>query len=359
MSNDGTKFTNVRPEEQLARLVDGYLNTQLIYVATVLGIADALADGPRASDDLARAVDVQPVALHRVLRGLAAIGVLDEIGDSRLALTPSGALLRDGVPGSMRGAVLARGGLYYEVAAGLLDAVREGGSAFERFRGESFFGYLAAHPEESAVFQGSMAARSVHEAAAVVAIYDFSRFRRLIDVGGGQGILLAAILQAAPALHGTLLDRPDAVEQARRRLEAADVIGRWTLVDGDFFAAIPTGGDCYLLSRVIHDWDDEAARRILRRCHEAMPNDGTLLLVEAVLPERAADQPAAIRMDLHMLTLLGGRERTETEYRELLAAAGFTLERVMPTASPAGICVLEARADPSPGSSPSHGEGST
>jgi hypothetical protein len=343
-----TKSATLRPEEHLSRLVDGYLNTQLIYIAVVLGIADALTDGPLASSELAHIAHANPLALHRVLRGLAAIDVLAEHEDGRFALTPSGALLQDSVPGSLRGAVLARGGLYYQVAAGLLDAVRKGGSAFERARGQSFFGHLAEHPDEAAIFQGSMAARSAHEAVSVVESYDFGRFRRIVDVGGGQGILLTAILQTAPELHGTLLDRPVAVEQARHRLAGVDLLHRCELVDGDFFAAVPANGDCYLLSRVIHDWDDEAAIRILQRCREAMPADGTLLLVEAVLPEHAADQPAAIRMDLHMLTLVGGRERTTTEYRTLLAAAGFILDRVIPTRSPAGICILEAKANPSP-----------
>ncbi|MGD9890938.1 MAG: methyltransferase [Dehalococcoidia bacterium] len=352
MTERGRRSPDLPPQEQLERLVDGYLTTQLIYVATVLGIPDALAEGPLTSSELASAPCVNSLALHRVLRGLAAIGVLDEQEDGRFTLTPSGALLQDGVPGSLRGAVLARGGLYYEVAGGLLDALREGGSAFEQIRGQSFFDYLAEHSDEAAVFQGSMAARSTQEAASVVASYDFGRFHRLVDVGGGHGILLAAILQAAPALHGTLLDRPVAVEHARRQLEAIDVIDRCTLVEGDFFAAVPAGDDGYLLSRVILDWDDEAARRILRRCHEAMPPDGTLLLVEAILPEHAADQPAAIRMDLHMLTLLGGRERTEAEYRELLESAGFRLQRVVPTPSTVGIRILEAKADPSPGPSP-------
>jgi hypothetical protein len=352
MRSEDSNSGLIRPEEHLSQLVDGYLSTQLINVAVMLGIADALADGPRSSDDLADVAGANPLALHRVLRGLAALGVLDEQDGGRFGLTPSGALLRSGVPGSFRAAALARGGLYYQVAAELPDAVRRGGSAFEQAHGRSFFDHLAEYPDEAATFQASMAARSTHEADAVVESYDFGRFRRLIDVGGGQGILLAAILQSAPGVHGTLFDRPAAVEQARDRLRVAGVLDRCALVAGDFFAEVPAGGDCYLLSRVIHDWDDEAAVRILMRCRDAIAINGTLLLVEAILPEHAADQPAAIRMDLHMLTLLGGRERTEAEYRTLLATMGFTLDRVIRTPSPSGICVLEARADPSPGPSP-------
>jgi hypothetical protein len=348
MRREQSNAATLRPEEHLSQLVDGYLNTQLINVAVVLGIPDALTDSPRSSSDLADAARADPVALHRVLRGLATLGVLDELDGGRFGLTPIGALLQGGVPGSLRAAAIARGGLYYQVAAGLPDAVRKGGSAFELVHGRTFFDHLAEHPAEAATFQASMAARSAHEASAVIESFDFGRFQRLIDVGGGQGILLAAILQATPAILGTLLDRPVAVEQARDRLQAAGLLGRCELVGGDFFVAVPAGGDCYLLSRVIHDWDDEAAVHILRRCRDAMAVGGTLLLVEAILPEHAADQPAAIRMDLHMLTLLGGRERTEAEYRGLLTTSGFTLERVIHTSSPSGICILEGRADPSP-----------
>lgn len=338
----GSAWTAPPAPQQLSRLMDGYLNTQLLYLAAVLGIADTLAAGPLTAAELGRAVGADPGALHRVLRGLAAEAVLEEHADGRFGLTPAGALLRDGVPGSVRGAVLARGDLYYRAAAGLLDAVRGGGSAFQQVNGREFFDHLADHPSEAAAFQGSMAARSTQEAADVVAVYDFGRFRHLVDVGGGQGILLAAILRAAPALQATLLDEPSVVEQAHPRLAAAGVLDRCRVTGGDFFADVPAGGDCYLLSRVIHDWDDGAAQRILGRCRAAMPADGALLLVEAVLPERAQDQPAAIRMDLHMLTLLSGRERTAAEYEALLASSGFALRRIVSTPPAAGVSVIEA-----------------
>jgi hypothetical protein len=331
------------PAAQLAALMDGFLTTQILYVAAELGVADALADSPRTGEDLATALGAEPGALYRVLRGLAAVGVLDELPDRRFGLTRLGALLRDGDPGSQRGAVLARGRLYYRALDGLLDAVRAGGTAFERAHGRSFFDHLAAHPAEAAAFQGSMASRSGQEAAAVVAAYDFGGIRRLVDVGGGRGVLLAAILAAAPSLTGVLFDRPEVVEQARASLTMSAAGGRWQVVGGDFFESVPADGDAYLLSRVIHDWDDSDAVRILSNCRRVIPADGRLLLVEAVLPERAADQPAAIRMDLHMLTLLGGRERMAAEYGALLASAGFTLARVLPTDSPAGIAVIEAR----------------
>ena len=187
-----------------------------------------------------------------------------------------------------------------------------------------------------------MADRAQREAADVVAAYDFSGLRDLVDVGGGSGVLLEAILRASPRLRGVLVDRPEAVERARARLARAGLDDRSECLVGDFFASLPPGADAYLLSRVIHDWDDADARRILATCREAMAADARLLLVEAIVPERAQDGPEAVRMDLHMLMLFSARERTEAQFRRLLADAGFELQRAVPTGSPAALSVLEA-----------------
>jgi SAM-dependent methyltransferase len=287
-------------------------------------------------------VSAEAGALHRVLRGLVVDGVLSEQDDGRFGLTPAGELLRSDVPGSVHGAIVARGDVYYAAAGGLLHAVQHGGNAFEHVYGTSLFEYLSQHPEKVADFQRSMVARAHQEAADVLSVYDFRRFRRVVDVGGGYGILLAAILQSAPGLDGVLVDLPRVEAQARERLGEAGLLPRCQIVAGDFFRSVTEGGDVYILSRVIHDWDDAAAARILANCHAAMPEGGTLLLVEAVLPERACEQPGAIGMDLHMLTLLHGRERMEAEYRSLLTENGFELNRVIPTPSPTGLCILEA-----------------
>ena len=296
------------------RLMDGFLTTQLLYVAAKLGIADVLAGGPRTGAEVAAAVGADPDLLTRVLRGLALEEVLAEVGGGRFALTELGERLRSDVPGSIKGPMVVRGELYYRAAAGMLAAVRHGGTAFEQVYGDRFFEYLGRHPEQEAVFQGSMTGRSEQEAGDVVAGYDFGGLGRLVDVGGGYGILLGTILRA----------------------------DRCRLVAGDFFASVPAGADAYLLSRVLHDWADDDARRLLATCRSAMPPGSRLLVVEALLPERARDQPAVIRMDLHMLVLLGARERTEAQYRRLLAETGFQVERVVPTGSPAGLSVIEA-----------------
>ncbi len=316
--------------DRLARLADGYLVTQLLHVAVALGVPDALAAGPRTAPDLARELGAVPDALHRVLRGLAAEEVLDELPDGRFGLTPVGELLRPGVPGSLPGAVSARGGLYYRPAAGLLAAVRDGGTPFEVVEGRPFFDALAADPARLAAFRASMADRSAREAGAVVAAYDVSGFASVVDVGGGPGVLLRAVRERAPSADVLLVDRPEVV--AGSDLPA---------VGGDFFEQVPAGADAYLLSRVLHDWDDDAARRVLTVCRTAMRPDSVLLVVEAVLPERAAEDPAAVRMDLTMLVLLHGRERTAAEYAALCGAAGLRLTRDVPT--DAGVHVLEVR----------------
>jgi hypothetical protein len=330
------------PQSQLARLMDGYMTTQLLYVAAKLGIADVLATGPLSVAAIAEAVGADAAFLRRALRGLVLEDVLHEEEDGRFALTPLGECLRDGVRGSLRGQVMVRGDLYYGAAAGLPATIVERGTAFEHVHGERFFAHLGRHPELEASFQASMAGRAAREAEDVVAAYDFTGLRRLVDVGGGQGVLLAAILCTAPRLRAVLVDRPAVVERARDWLDRQGVGERCDCVGGDFFVSVPAGGDAYLMSRVLHDWDDADARRILAACAAAMSTESRLLCVEAIVPERAKDGPEAIRMDLHMLTLLGARERTEAEFRALLASAGLQLRRVFTTRSPAGVSVIEA-----------------
>jgi SAM-dependent methyltransferase len=315
---------------RLASLADGYLISQLLHVAVALGVPDGLVAGPRHADDLAREVEAAPNPLRRVLRGLAAEGVLDELPDGRFALTAMGGLLCRGAPGSLRGVVAARGALYYGAAAGLLDAVRAGNTAFDEVHGRPFFTYLSESPDRLAAFAASMADRSAGEAHAVVQAYDFSPFGSVVDVGGGTGALLRAVRERVPRADLVLFDRPEVV--AGSDLPA---------VGGDFFAAVPPGADAYLLSRVLHDWSDDDAVRILRSCRAAMRPDSVLAAAEAIVPDRAVDDPAAVRMDLHMLVLLGGRERTVAEYAALFAAAGLRLTADVPT--DAGVHVLEAR----------------
>ena len=329
------------PPWRLLHLLDGFVTTQLLYVAAKLDLASVLAKGPRSGTEIADAVGADRDALVRVLRGLVVEEVLSEEDDGRFALTAVGESLK-----SLRGAAIVRGELYYGSAAGLLDTVLGRGSAFERVHGARFFDHLADHPDHDAAFQASMAGRAEQEASAVVEAFDFSGIARLVDVGGGGGVLLAAILGAHPAIRGVLLDRPDSIGGARAHLEAAGLAERADCVAGDFFDSLPADADAYLLSRVLHDWNDDDAVRILTTCRRAMRPDSRVVVVEAILPERAADRPAAIRMDLHMLLLLGAGERTAAEFTNVLDRAGLDVTRVVMTASPAGLGVIEAKPAP-------------
>lgn len=322
---------------RLMRLVDGFVTAQLIYVAAKLGIAPLLADAPKSTDELAATVGVDAGLLHRVLRGLALEDVVDEREDGRFALTSLGEQLI-----TLEATAIVRGEVYYPAAGRLFEAVTNGGVPFERYHGHRFFEYFSHNPEQAALFQTSMAGRSQQEAADVVAAHDFGQYRTLVDVGGGRGVLLAAILQSALALRGILFDLDASLPAARGYLDDVGVGDRVECVGGDFFEEAPAGADAYLMSRVLHDWDDDDARRILITCRDAMRPDSRLLVVDAVLPERAADRPDAVHMDILMLLFLGARERTEQEFRRLFEQCGLTLDRVALTSSPAGLGVLEA-----------------
>ena len=337
-----TNTVALASSRSLAAMIDGYLTTQLLSIAAALHLADHLAASPRSSQELAQAAGCDPLTMHRLLRGLAAEGVLEERGDATFALTDLGQPLRSDHPQSQRGAALARGALYFAAAAQMLPALQAGEIPFDRAYGQPLFNYLSVDASAESAFHQSMAVRAARDRADLLAAYDFAGVRHVVDVGGGVGAMLTAILHTHPHLRATLMDRPATIPLARAELTAQGVLERVNLVADDFFRAVPRGGDCYLLSRVLHDWDDAQVLRILQVCHAAMTEGDRLLLLETILPERAAENPAAIRMDLHMLLLLPGRERTTAEYAGLLQSAGFRLERVIPAPSGSGVHVIEA-----------------
>lgn len=326
----------------LATMMDGYLTTQLLNIAAALKLAANLADGPLSSQELAQAAGLDPLAMLRLLRGLAGEGVLEEHPDATFALTEFGQPLRTDHPQSLRGALLARGALYFTAASQLLPALQAREIPFESACGQPLFDYLSANPPAELAFQQSMSARAARDRADLLAAYDFAGVRHLVDVGGGSGAMLAAVLNAYPHLRATLVDRPQTLPLAQEELARQGVLERVRLVGADFFESVPTGGDCYLLSRVLHDWDDVQARRILKVCRAAMTPGARLLLLDAVLPERALDNPAAVRMDLHMLLLLPGRERTAAEFSGLLQASGFGLDHVIAPPYSGGVYVIAA-----------------
>ena len=325
------------PAATLLHLMTGYRAMQALYVAARLGIADLLKDGARGSEELARATGADARALHRLLRALASLGVFGEDADGRFTPSELGALLRSDVPGSLRAAAIFFGDERNWHAWGKLERSVMSGEPVRGPRGtQVFLEESARDPEGAALFNAAMTSLTSAFDAAVTAAYDFSRLGTLVDVGGGQGALISSILAANPALRGILFDIPPVIESARGRIGEAGLAGRCELVAGDFFASVPAGGDAYVLKWVIHDWDDEHGVAILGSCRRAMARDGRLLLVERVVPERvdqSADTQGIVLGDLNMLLWTGGRERTAAEYRALLASGGFTLARIVPTAT--------------------------
>ncbi|HEX2499958.1 MAG TPA: methyltransferase [Methylomirabilota bacterium] len=320
---------------RLRSLITGYEASQVIYVAARLGVADLLGEEPRTAEELAEALHVDAGALQRVLHALAALGLLAHLGESRYALTGSGGRLRAGVPGSLRAVALLSGERSYRAWGGLLHSVRTGETAFPHVFGMGTFEYMAAHPEVAGFYNEAMAAGAAERAAAVVAAYDFSGGGTVVDVGGGHGTLLIAILSANPAARGVLFERESAAVGARARIEEAGLGSRCAVVTGDFFHSVPGDGRVYLLSHIVHNWDDQRCGTILANCRAAMSPRAKLLVLEQVLPERFEPSREAVRAsmaDLHMLAITGGQERTAGEYRRLFAAAGFSLTSVIGTA---------------------------
>lgn len=316
--------------QTLLRLIVGYRLSQAIAVAARLGIADLVKDGPQCSAALAEATGAHPAALSRVLRLLASEGIFAEVEQGQFASTPLAVWLQADVTGSLRSRAMMDGSDWNWRSWGeLMHSVQTGEPAFERLFGMGHFEYLEQHAGDAALFQETMAAQTTQTAQAVVAAYDFSVFRTVVDVGGGHGALIAAVLRAQPHLQGILFDMAPVAAGARTYLEAAGVADRCDVVAGDFFHAVPDGASAYMLKFVIHDWDDARALAILRNCRRAVREPGRLLLVETVIPP--GNEPFYGKfLDLNMLVLTGGRERTEAEYRALLARAGFQLTRLVP-----------------------------
>jgi hypothetical protein len=328
------------PADRLRELLAGYWVSQSLFVAAELGLADLLADGPRSAADLAAAAGADPDAVHRLLRALASVGVFAGRDDGRFGLTPLADLLRTGAPGSQRDAARMRGDWQYRAWGELLACVRTGRPAFERLFGAPLFEYLAGRPDKAAVFDGAMVGIHGRESAAMLAAYDFGGVGTLADVGGGNGSLLTAVLRQYPAMHGVLFDLPGVAARADTALRAAGLAGRYRAVGGSFLDAVPPGADAYLLRHILHDWDDDQAARILRNVRAAMGDGGRVLVVETVIPP-GNDPSFAKLLDLNMLVLFGGRERTVDEFRRLFEAAGLRLTGVTPTG--AGVEVIEGR----------------
>lgn len=314
---------------EIRALADGYQVSQAIHVAATLGIADLLIDGPCTSDDLADSTGTHAPSLYRLLRALATVGVLHELDDRRFELTPLGRYLRSDVPESIAGWAAYIGlPSHWEAWGHLLHSVRTGENAFGHVHGVDVWTYRSSRPDVSAIFDGAMTSLTRRSNAAVLTAYDFSRFKVLCDVGGGNGALLSAVLAAHPNLRGVLFDQPHVVSGAHELLESAGVADRCRVIGGSFFDSVPAGCDGYVLSRVIHDWDDPDSIQILRTVRRASAADGSVLLVERVLASPNEGRDAKFS-DLNMLVAPGGHERTPAEFADLLRRSGLELSRIV------------------------------
>jgi SAM-dependent methyltransferase len=331
------------PRFQLARMISGIWVPQAIYATAKLGLADVLAAGPLTGREVAEKAGTHVDATTRLLRALVVLDLLKQNDDGRFELTRLGSCLTSDAPDSVRSWALLWGGpMMWEPWGRLADCVRTGQMAPKLLHGvDSPFELMEQYPEDAEHFNRSMLELTRGVAAVLPAVYDFAGAKLVVDVGGGFGQVLPPLLHAKPGLRGLVYDLPGCADGARRLAAAEGLAGRCEFQGGDFFESVPKGGDVYLLKSVIHDWDDARSQAILERCRAALAPSARLLVLEWIVPERVGPGDVAIvGTDLNMLVMVGGRERTEAEYRALLASAGLRVTRVIPT--PAAMSVIEA-----------------
>jgi SAM-dependent methyltransferase len=338
-----TSDDKIRP--LLQQLIFGFFPSAVLSVVARLRIPDLVAGGPKSSDELAGATSTHAPSLHRLLRAAAYLGILEETEPRHFGLTDMGALLRSDVPGSMWATTqLFCGEHVWRAWGDLMGGVQTGKPSFERGIGSPPFVEFAEDPEGSRNFNLAMSEGTLREAPGVIGSYDFSQFSTLVDVGGGDGTLLAAILAATPGLHGVLFDTASGLAEAPGRLADAGVEDRCRVVEGDFFESVPDGADAYIMKSVIHDWDDDRCVTILSNCRRAMKADGTVLIVEPVVPNTVKPSFAllgVVMSDLNMLLNTGGKERTEDEFAALLRSADLELSSISRLPKPSTLSVIE------------------
>ncbi len=325
---------------QLIQMGTGHWVSRIVYAAAKLGLADHLAGGAKSATELAGLTRTHAPSLHRLMRTLASLGVLSEDVNHRFALTPLGEALKTGAPGSARATILfLAGDWFWRAWEEFVYCVETGNTGMQKAFAMSEYDYLAKHPQEASYFNEAMIGFHGGEPPAVAAAYDFSSFETVVDVGGGTGNLLAAILERHPRTRGILADLPHVVREAPAVIEPRHLKDRVTIESIDFFKSVPPGGDAYLLSHVIHNWAEDQCLTILGNCRKAMKSNARLLIIEMVLPAGDTPHPGKL-LDIAMLVMPGGQERTEDEYGTLLKKAGFRLTRVGPTKS--AVSVVEA-----------------
>ena len=339
-ANQQTNQQNQDAQIQMLQIISGFWISRAVYVIAKLGIPDLLKPGPKTADELAATTNMHAPSLFRILRALASVGVLNS-ADGRFALTPLSETLVTDAPGSLRWfAVSELGQEHYPAWGNLMHSVKTGEIAFDHFFGMDAWKYFQQNPEDAEVFNNSMSAMTAAANEAILSLYDFSGFTKIVDLGGGHGGLITSILKANPELKGVLFDAPTVIEGARSKIEAAGLADRCETIAGDFFKSVPAGGDAYIMKWIIHDWNDELATTILKNCRNQIPANGKLILVDCVVPE--TDEPHFSKfIDLNMLVMTGGKERTAREFEKLLEGAGFRLSRLIPTDLPTSIVEAE------------------
>ena len=324
------------PHAQLIQMGMGFIPARVLYLAAKMGLADLLAKEPKSAAELAGPTGTHERALHRLMRTLSSLGVFIEGPGGRFGLTTLGEALKTGFPGSARASILSFGGWAWNAFGEMGYSVESGKSAFTKVYGMPPFQWLSSQPEEAALFGETMIGFHGAEPPAVAEAYDFSEFRTVVDVGGSTGNMLVHILGRYAGPRGVLFDLPVTLAEAPAFLRKHGMEERIAIEPGSFFESVPAWADCYILSHVIHDWSEEQNLTILGHCRKVMTPESKLLIVEFVLPSDNSPHPGKI-LDMVMLTVAGGEERTQEEYGALLAKAGLRMTRVVPTASAASI----------------------
>ena len=328
--------------EQILQIITNFWTSRAVHVFAKLGIPDLLVSGPKTVEELAAETKMHAPSLYRLLRALATTGFVTATADGRFAQSPVSEFLVTDAPGSLRWFTISElGQEHYPAWGNLMHSVKTGEIAFDNFFGADIWKYFQQNPEDAAVFNNSMSGVTAATNEEILAVYDFSSFGTIVDIGGGHGGLITSILKANPKLKGILLDAPQVIEGARPKIEAAGLAERCETVAGDFFKSVPAGGDVYVMKWIIHDWNDERAITILKNVRNEIPRNGRVIILDCVVPEN--NEPDFSKFfDLNMLVMTGGKERTEKEFAQLLGAAGFKLRRVIPTKVPTSIVEAEA-----------------
>jgi ubiquinone/menaquinone biosynthesis C-methylase UbiE len=324
-------------KQKLLQMITGYWVSQAIFVAAKLGIADLVKDEPKTADELAKATGTHAPSLYRLLRGLASVEIFAIDDVDRFGLTDMARCLVDG-PMSQRSVALMLGDEHYGAWSELLYSVQTGKPGFDKLYGKPVFDWYGEHPEQAKIFDAAMTGFHGEETQKTIDAYDFSQFKTVVDIGGGNGSVMIPVLQRNPNVRGILFDLASVIERSKPALERAGVADRCQAVAGDFFKSVVAGGDAYMMRHIIHDWTDEQCTTILKNIRQVIPPSGQLLVVEIVIPP--GNEPNFGKfLDLNMLVIPGGRERTEEEYATLFAGAGFKLERIVPTKSAVSIII--------------------